>query len=147
MENNFISEIFEVHKLWIITKQLDILIDYLATNFWLNKDDENCSDIWELIIPKILDFFDCVSTQNVIGVIISTEESHKLQEKNIWNIYERLIEDLSILLLIKDYNIVQDYDEFIKELYEHLTSFEKKIRRCYLIKSNYLPTTEPPTEL
>lgn len=146
MKKNFISEIFEVHKLWIITKQLDVLINYLATNFWLNKDDENCSDIWKLILPKIKDFFDCVTTQNVIGIIISTEETHNLQEKNMWNNYESLIEDLLILLLTKDYKVVQDYDEFIKELYEHLTCFEKKIRKCYLVKTNYLFNAESPTE-
>lgn len=142
MRNIFLSEFCEVHKLWIITKQLSLLINYLATNFYLNKDIENCSGIWELIAPKIMNFFDCVSNENAIGIIISEKKWHDLQEKNIWQNYEELIGDLSILLMIKDYNIVQDYDLFIKELYEHLICFESEVRKCCSAKSTYLSSFE-----
>lgn len=147
MRNIFFSEFCEVHKLWIITKQLSLLINHLATNFYLNKDIENCSGIWELIAPRIISFFDCVSNENAIGIIISEKEWHDLQGKNIWKNYEKLIGDLSILLMIKDYNIVQDYDVFIKELYEHLICFESEARKCCLAKLIYLSRLESSIEI
>ncbi len=140
MKLNYNNGIVIIHELWINITQLSVIMEYVISNFNLCDNNENLGELWELIIPKVNNIFDFKINQNIKNFILSNKKFDSTPQNNIWNIYELLIVDLTKLILIKDYNIVQDYDDFISEICNCLNSLKDNLEKV-------LFQNESPTEI
>lgn len=138
MKLNYINGIVIIHELWINITQLSVIMEYVISNFNLSDNNENLGELWELIIPKVNSIFDFKINQNIKNFILSNKKLDSNHKNNIWNIYKLLIVDLTKLILIKDYNIVQDYDDFISEICNCLNSLKDSLEK--ILFQNESPT-------
>lgn len=111
------------HALWLKIKLLRFLLEYIASIVDLSDNNDAYPDIWNNLTVVVNEILNIINGSLIIRMLDNSAEKTKL-----WDDYEQLIEYLAKLLLLKEYNIISNYDDFMCDLIDKLVLFENELK-------------------
>ena len=111
------------HALWLKIKLLHLLLEYIASIVDLSDNNDAYPDIWNDLMVVVNEILNIINGSLIMRMLDNSAEKTKL-----WDDYEQLIEYLAKLLLLKDYNIISNYDDFMCDIIDKLVLFENELK-------------------